>query len=444
MSLLSLPNELLLLIVESLTSARDLCCLVFTNRRFCHLFAPSLLRYAIQKEHAMTALFYAAAVGNRPLIRLILESGPPLMVLGHIRDRIGDFGIRVIYSAPMRCADEAVDRILSIGPGIQLTRLWEGRASPSAPLPALTHGTFHGTFPALHWGVLQGHYRLVRMLLARPGVDVNARIHISLNRWGYRDHDAYSQEADERGPNRRVYRRHFAPGEFNVAPLHLAAYLGHKEIVELLLHSGAEVGTLATYDNKTELHLAAQMGHEGVVRLLLEKGADVDMADGGGWHPLFGAVMFGHEAMVALLLDRGANTNLIGSGVFKQWSGRTLLHFLVLRDEIRPYRCWPEERKKILRLLLEAGADPTIPDRCGESVYILAQALGDDDLVKALSENYLWYGVRYWESRSRGALRRERQRLYMGWKLRRWCKDRQDVALRGYKKTCSFLCCVWL
>ncbi|RPB09424.1 ankyrin, partial [Morchella conica CCBAS932] len=142
-----------------------------------------------------------------------------------------------------------------------------------------------------------GHYEIVKSLL-----DTKARPEISLQ-------DIFGQTALHIATLGGHYEiaRLLRERDINIelrtisgqTAADIAASTGHTEIARLILES--EVGTVATYDNKTELHLAAQMGHESIVRLLLEKGADVDMADGGGWHPLFGAVMFGHEAMVALL-----------------------------------------------------------------------------------------------------------------------------------------------
>ena len=54
------------------------------------------------------------------------------------------------------------------------------------------------------------------------------------------------------------------------------------------------------------LHVAARMGHTEMVRLLLDRGADVNVRDRGGRAPLHLACMNGHTDTVRLLLDRGA------------------------------------------------------------------------------------------------------------------------------------------
>jgi ankyrin repeat protein len=58
-------------------------------------------------------------------------------------------------------------------------------------------------------------------------------------------------------------------------PLHAAAFLGRRAVVEALLAKGAEVDAL-TDPGFTPLATAAHTAHVGSVRLLLEAGASVD------------------------------------------------------------------------------------------------------------------------------------------------------------------------
>lgn len=66
-------------------------------------------------------------------------------------------------------------------------------------------------------------------------------------------------------------------------------------------------------DSMTALHYAADRGHVGVASVLLEHGAAVDAVDGTGGTALMNAVVCGHEDMVRLLLDAGANPELQNS-----------------------------------------------------------------------------------------------------------------------------------
>jgi len=57
--------------------------------------------------------------------------------------------------------------------------------------------------------------------------------------------------------------------------LNYAAYLGHKEIVELLVENGAEVNSKGLAD-WTPLHLAARNNKKQIVQLLIAKGAEMN------------------------------------------------------------------------------------------------------------------------------------------------------------------------
>ncbi|KAI9780455.1 MAG: hypothetical protein M1839_006729 [Geoglossum umbratile] len=60
--------------------------------------------------------------------------------------------------------------------------------------------------------------------------------------------------------------------------LHLAASIGNKATVQVLLEGGAEMSAEG-YHNMTPLHNAVSAGHEAVGSLLLSEGADPE--DGG-------------------------------------------------------------------------------------------------------------------------------------------------------------------
>ena len=63
--------------------------------------------------------------------------------------------------------------------------------------------------------------------------------------------------------------------------LHVVAWLGRTEMVEMLLEKGADIEARDERYN-TPLHLAALQGRMEMVQLLLEKGADHTAGDGRG------------------------------------------------------------------------------------------------------------------------------------------------------------------
>jgi ankyrin repeat protein len=72
-----------------------------------------------------------------------------------------------------------------------------------------------------------------------------------------------------------------AGGVFRATPLHLAAWLGHKEIAELLITNGADVNAKKAVEGETPLHEAAAYGNKEIAELLIVNGANVNVKDKG-------------------------------------------------------------------------------------------------------------------------------------------------------------------
>ncbi len=93
-------------------------------------------------------------------------------------------------------------------------------------------------------------------------------------------------------------------------PLGLAAFFGHRAIVEFLLKNGADVKTAARNAQKvTALHGAVARRDVEIVRMLLEAGADANARQERGFVPLHDAAANGHAALVELLLKHGAHAD---------------------------------------------------------------------------------------------------------------------------------------
>ncbi|MEJ2217731.1 MAG: ankyrin repeat domain-containing protein [Gemmatimonadota bacterium] len=104
-------------------------------------------------------------------------------------------------------------------------------------------------------------------------------------------------------------------GEYAVdgfTPLHLAAYFGREEAVQVLLEAGAPVdATTRNAMANRPLHAAAAGRHDGVVRLLVEAGADANARQAGGWTALHAAAQHGDDDLVEMLLEAGAHPELV-------------------------------------------------------------------------------------------------------------------------------------
>lgn len=91
-------------------------------------------------------------------------------------------------------------------------------------------------------------------------------------------------------------------------PLHLAAFFGCRECVEILLNAGAKVNERSTNTMQNmPLHAAAAGRHADIVRLLLERGAWVNARQHGGWTALHSAAQNGDAELAELLIAGGAD-----------------------------------------------------------------------------------------------------------------------------------------
>ncbi|MBN3896996.1 MAG: ankyrin repeat domain-containing protein [Nostoc sp.] len=85
----------------------------------------------------------------------------------------------------------------------------------------------------------------------------------------------------------------------------IAAYRGHKDIVELLVAAGASVDVVDG-SGETPLHKASSEGHRDVVELLITNGAQIDAETKDGCTSLYLAAWNQHREIAQFLLDCGA------------------------------------------------------------------------------------------------------------------------------------------
>ncbi|KAI2466804.1 ankyrin [Annulohypoxylon bovei var. microspora] len=152
----------------------------------------------------------------------------------------------------------------------------------------------------LRWAVQRGKTQIVRKLL-EAGADPNRSLVIS--KWITFDQNILEYETEITPPNKgeplmtayhngRLEKLWEFPYTMQWTALHLAASLGHDDIVELLLDNGANIDALSfrfcscTY--------------------LIDSGSDLDTKET-WWTPLHVAICFNRKTTVRLLVARGAS-----------------------------------------------------------------------------------------------------------------------------------------
>ncbi|CAM9228794.1 unnamed protein product, partial [Laminaria digitata] len=219
----------------------------------------------------------------------------------------------------------------------------------------------------LHWAAEQGH-RIVALALLRSGACVDPR------------------------------------SQRKATPIMLAASRGHAEVVGVLLqyHAGeSDCSSLNRHRRgiehwrSTALHCAAAGGHVRVVELLLDAGFDRGQHDGAGLTPAEISARQSHSTSAAItrlllptsdmggklvhdyvnttMLDVAMVSGLVKGGAFLDWrngSGGTPLH-----------RAVQFRHATILRILLQAGADPNIHDHGGASPLQVVATTGYGEVV---------------------------------------------------------------
>ncbi|NOZ21551.1 MAG: hypothetical protein GXP25_10740 [Planctomycetes bacterium] len=89
--------------------------------------------------------------------------------------------------------------------------------------------------------------------------------------------------------------------------LHIAAFQGRKEIIEILIANGAKINGEDNAGNRP-LHMAAEQDRKDVVELLLGKGADVNAKNRSGITPLDHAIRLKRGDMAEFLRKHGGKS----------------------------------------------------------------------------------------------------------------------------------------
>ena len=104
----------------------------------------------------------------------------------------------------------------------------------------------------------------------------------------------------------RQQARSWSPDGFTA--LHFAAFFNRPEIARSLLRHGADVGAVSQNGMRvTPLHSAAAAHSREIVQVLVESGAPTNVQQQGGWTALHEAAQAGDKEMVCILLEYQAD-----------------------------------------------------------------------------------------------------------------------------------------
>ncbi|KAI9924173.1 hypothetical protein MW887_007123 [Aspergillus wentii] len=303
MSIPTLPNELLMLIVNDLDSQKDLNALLQSNSRLYHTLNDYL--YDCNVRHCQSsALWRAAKHGSESTLQRLIEAGAD-----------------VRWKSPFL-------------PTPQL-----GGKTGSTPSREIKHQKEH----PISYSAMNGHEGFSSKLLDH-GVDVDykdpdGRTPLSLA--ARAGHLAVVKMLTERGACQQ------SRDIFNLTPIGNAASQGQYVVEDFLLHelhkSEMPSETIEA-EMKTMLMYAARRGDDERIRQMMDMNVDVNCQTHiDSCTPLCAAAKDGHADTVKLLLEHGADPNFLIGG----------------SREHTPLECAVDSDRsdRIIPLLIEHGAD---------------------------------------------------------------------------------------
>ena len=154
----------------------------------------------------------------------------------------------------------------------------------------------------------------------------------------------------------------------HLSAIHIAALLGHTDIVEYFVSIGINVNE-ANNKNDTPVLWAARGNHLHTARSLIKMGADLNHQNDKGSTPFYWAVRYGFEEMASLLITEGKVD-------INQSRKLGLVSPIVLASALG--------YTNIVRLLLENGADVNLSINNGFTSLHYAAGLGNLDTIKVL------------------------------------------------------------
>jgi ankyrin repeat protein len=151
----------------------------------------------------------------------------------------------------------------------------------------------------------------------------------------------------------------------------IATYANHVDVAAALIEAGADVNAKDAIQDSPYLYAAAE-GRLEILRLTLQHGADLKSTNRYGGTGLIPAAHHGHPDVVRELLTTSVNIDHVNN---LGWTA--LLEAVILGNGDAVHT-------QIVRLLMDAGADVSIPDRGGLTALDHARRSGYRDMTAVL------------------------------------------------------------
>ena len=154
----------------------------------------------------------------------------------------------------------------------------------------------------------------------------------------------------------------------NTSPLWIAAQNGHVDVCTLLLENNAHVNNQDN-DGVSVLWIAAQNGHVDVCELLLQNNALVNQQNKNEVSPLYIAAEYGQINVCIMLLENNALVNQQTN------DGNNALYSAV-----------DGKKYDLCKLLLKHGADVNNVNSKNKSIFDIANATGDQNIITLMKK----------------------------------------------------------